>query len=65
MHIVETAVTMAADHPVLGGVGAVGLVAAGPPLVGLVRAYWAPKVAVWRVRAGGVVAKFAARLSGN
>ncbi|MCP3759385.1 hypothetical protein [Streptomyces sp. TBY4] len=37
----------------------------GPPLARLVGAYWAPKVVVWRVRAGGVVEKFAARLSGR
>ncbi|MFB6523643.1 hypothetical protein [Streptomyces sp. NPDC056401] len=65
MNIVEAAVTMAAGHPVLGGVGAIGLVIVGPPLVRLVRAYWAPKVAVWRRQAGGAVEKFAALLSGG
>ncbi|MFB6523443.1 hypothetical protein [Streptomyces sp. NPDC056401] len=59
------AVEMAADHPVLGTVGALYLLIVGPPQVKLVRAYRAPKVVVWRLQAGGVVEKFAARLSGR
>ncbi|MFE2326886.1 hypothetical protein ACFXD5_23680 [Streptomyces sp. NPDC059385] len=57
---------MDADHPVLGTVGALYLLIVGPPRqVKLVREYWAPKVAVWPLRAGGEVEKSAARLSGR
>lgn len=64
--IIESAVTMAEQHPVvLVVVGFVGLLVVGMPLAGLVRAYWAPKVVGWRRWAGQVCQRFGARLSGG